>query len=71
MVFLLQIQIFERTVNISSSAYSLTDIQDKINNASLGGKVVMKDKSDFALVLRSNMICKFFKITAVEDLTQD
>ena len=26
----------ERTVNISSSAYSLTDIQDKINNASLG-----------------------------------
>ena len=59
----------ERTVNISSSAYSLTDIQDKINNASLGvtAKVVMKDKSDFALVLRSNTgLANSFKITAVE-----
>ena len=59
----------ERTVNISSSAYSLTDIQDKINNASLGvtAKVVMKDKSDYALVLRSNTgLANSFKITATE-----
>ena len=59
----------ERTVNISSSAYSLTDIQDKINNASLGvtAKVVMKDKSDYALVLRSNTgLANSFKISAIE-----
>ncbi len=59
----------ERTVNISSSAYSLTDIQDKINNASLGvtAKVVMKDKSDYALVLRSHTgLANSFKISATE-----
>ena len=59
----------QRTVNISSSAYSLTDIQDKINNASLGvtAKIVMKDKSDYALVLRSSTgLANSFKITATE-----
>ena len=59
----------ERIVNISASAYSLTDIQDKINNASLGvtAKVVMKDKSDYALVLRSNTgLANSFKISAIE-----
>ncbi len=59
----------ERTVNISSSAYSLTDIQDKINNAFLGvtAKIVMKDKSDYALVLRSETgLANSFKISATE-----
>ena len=59
----------ERQVAISSSAYSLTDIENKINNAHLGitAKVVMKDKSDFALVLRSDTgLANSFKISATE-----
>ena len=46
----------ESTVNISASAYSLTDIKDKVNTSNLGitASVVKKDTDDYALVFRSN-----------------
>ena len=59
----------EKTVNIGASAYSLTDIKDKINSASLGinAKIVMKDKEDYALVLRSYTgLANSFKISVTE-----
>ena len=46
----------EKTVSISNSAYSLTDIKDKINigNLEVIASIVKKDTSDYALVLRSS-----------------
>ena len=40
----------EKAVNISNSAYSLTDIKDKINVGNLGvtASIVKKDTSDYA-----------------------
>ena len=59
----------EKTINISNSAYSLTDIKDKINLGNLGltASVVKKDTSDYALVLRSNTgLSNSFKISVTE-----
>ena len=59
----------EKTVSITGSAYSLTDIKDKINLGNLGltASVVKKDTSDYALVLRSNSgSSNAFKISVTE-----
>ncbi len=59
----------EKTVSISNSAYSLTDIKDKINIGNLGvtASIVKKDTSDYALVLRSSTgLSNSFKIGITE-----
>ena len=59
----------EKTVSISNSAYSLTDIKDKINVGNLGvtASIVKKDTSDYALVLRSSTgLSNSFKIGITE-----